>query len=200
MGLVPGLARPTGTITGITTVAEELDGKRLQLLQELVPNLSAIAFLVRADSPATTEHKKLAEHAAKTLGVRLLVIGARDESDLNRAFRAAQGAGALLVADELGVHSQRMRSPSLRFKNHLPTMYGHRDMVLAGGLMTYGLTTEISIGVPPTRAKILNGAKPSDLPVEQPTSSEFILNMKTAKALGLTVPPMLLARADELIE
>ena len=100
MGLVPGLARPTGTITGITTVAEELDGKRLQLLQELVPNLSAIAFLVRADSPATTEHKKLAEHAAKTLGVRLLVIGARDESDLNRAFRAAQGAGALLVADD----------------------------------------------------------------------------------------------------
>ena len=138
MELVPGLARPTGTITGITTVAEELNGKRLELLQQLVPNLTTVAFLVRADSPATAEHTKLAEHAGRTLRVRLHVVEVRDESDLERAFRAAQDAGALLVADDSVFTAQRTRIAQLALQNHLPTMYGHRDMVLAGGLMTYG--------------------------------------------------------------
>jgi len=201
MGLVPGLARPTGTITGITTVAEELNGKRLQLLQELVPNLSTVAFLVRADSPATAEHTKLAEHAAKALGVRLLVIGARDESDLDRAFRAAQGAGALLVADDSVFTTQRVKIAELALKNRLPTMYGHRDMVQAGGLMTYGPDYgDLYRHAAEQVHKILNGTKPSDLPVERPTKFELILNMKTARALGLEVPPTVLVRADEMIE
>ena len=201
MGLVPGLARPTGTITGITSVAEELNGKRLQLLQQLIPNLSTVAFLVRTDSPATAEHTKLAERAAGTLGVRLRVIAVRDQSELERSFVAAQDAGALLVADDSVFTTQRTRIAELALKNHLPTMYGHRDMVLAGGLMTYGPDYEdLYRRAAEHIHKILKGAKPSDLPVEQPTKFEFILNLKTAKALGLTIPPILLALAVEVIE
>ena len=201
MGLVPGLARPTGAITGITTVAEELNGKRLQLLQELIPNLSTVAFLVRADSPATAEHTKLAEHAAKILGVRLLVIGARDGSDLDRAFRTAEGAGALLVADDSVFTAQRTRIAELALKSRVPTMYGHRDMVAAGGLMTYGPDYGDLYRRSVTYVdKIFKGSKPADLPVEQPTKFELIVNLKTAKALGLTVRPTLIARADEVIE
>ena len=107
MGLVPGLAKPTGTITGITPEAEELNGKRLQLLQQLIPKLSTVAFLVRADSPATAEHAKLAEHAAASLGLRLQVVAVEDQNELERVFPAAQVAGALLVADELGVYGSK---------------------------------------------------------------------------------------------
>ena len=201
MGLVPGLARPSGTVTGMTTVAEELNGKRLELLQQLIPNLSTVAFLVRADSPATAEHIKLAESATKTLGVRLQVITVRDQSELERAFSAAQGAGALLVVDDSVFTAQRTKIAELALRNQLPTMYGHRDMVLAGGLMTYGPDYgDLYRHAAEHVHKILKGAKPSDLPVEQPTKFEFILNLKTAKALGLEVPPALLARADEVIE
>ena len=186
MGLVPGLARPTGTMTGITTVAEGTERETVQLLQELVPRLSTVAFLVRADSPATAEHTKLAEHAAKILGVRLLVIGARDGSDLDRAFLTAEGAGALLVADNSVFTAQRTRIAELALKNRLPTMYGHRDMVAAGGLMTYGPDYgDLYRHAAEHVHKILNGAKPSDLPVEQPTKFEFVINLRTAKALGL---------------
>lgn len=201
MGLLPGLARPTGTITGITTVAEELNGKRLQLLQQFIPNLSKVAFLVRADSPATAEHTKLAEGAARALGVRLHVIAVREHGEFETAFATAQGAGALLVVDDSVFTGQRTRIAELALKNRLPTMYGHRDMVQAGGLMTYGP----DYGDLYRRAaehvyKILKGAKPSDLPVERPTKFEFVVNLKTAKALGLTIPPALLAVADEVIE
>jgi putative ABC transport system substrate-binding protein len=201
MGLVPGLARPSGTVTGFTAVAEELNGKRLQLMQQMIPNLSTVAFLVRADSPATTEHTKLAERAAKTLGVRLHVIAVRDQSEFEKAFSAAQGAGALLVVDDSVFTAQRAKIAELALKHRLPTMYGHRDMVAAGGLMTYGP----DYGDLYRRAaehvhKILKGAKPSDLPVEQPTKFEFILNLRTAKELGLTIPPALLALAAEVIE
>jgi putative ABC transport system substrate-binding protein len=201
MGLVPGLARPTGTITGITTVAEELNGKRLQLLQQLIPNLSTVAFLVRTDSPATAEHTKLAERAAGTLGVRLHVIAARDESELERAFPAAQGAGALLVVDDSVFTAQRTKIAELALKNQLPTMYGHRDMVLAGGLMTYGPDyRDLYRRAADHVHKILRGVRPSDLPVEQPTKFEFILNLKTAKAIGLKIPESFMLRADEVIE
>jgi putative ABC transport system substrate-binding protein len=201
MGLVPGLARPSGTITGITAVAEELNGKRLELLQQLILGLSTVAFLVRAGSPATDEHTKRAERAAKSLGVRLQVIAVRDQSELERALSAAQGADALVVADDTVFTAQRTRIAELALRNQLPTMYGHRDMVLAGGLMTYGP----DYGDLYRRAaehvyKILKGTKPGDLPVEQPTKFELVLNVKTAKALGLEVPPTLLARADEVIE
>ena len=110
----------------------------MELLQQLIPNLSTVAFLVRADSPATAEHIKLAESATKTLGVRLQVITVRDQSELERAFSAAQGAGALLVVGDSVFTAQRTKIAELALRNQLPTMYGHRDMVLAGGLMTYG--------------------------------------------------------------
>ncbi len=201
MGLVPGLARPSGTVTGITTVAEELNGKRLQLLQQLIPNLSNVAFLVRADSPATSEHTKLAEHAARILGVRLHIIAVRDQSEIEMAFSATQGAGALLVVDDTVFTAQRTKIAELALKNQLPTMYGHRDMVLAGGLMTYGPDYgDLYRHAAEHVHKILKGTKPSDLPVEQPTKFELVINLKTAKALGLEVPPTLLATADEVLE
>jgi putative ABC transport system substrate-binding protein len=201
MGLVTNLGRPGGMVTGFTTVAEELNGKRLQLLQQVIPNLSSVAFLVRAGSPATAEHTKLAEEAARTLGVRLQVVAARDQDELEMAVSAAQGAGALLVVDDSVFTTHRTKIAELAIKNRLPTMYGHRDMVAAGGLMTYGpeygdLYRRAAAHV----RKILNGAKAGDIPVEQPIKFELIINLKTARALGLTISPMLLAQADEVIE
>ena len=201
MGLVTSLARPGGSVTGITAVAEELDGKRLQLLQQLIPNLSNVAFLVRAGSPATVEHTKQAERAAGTLGVRLQVVAARDHSELEQAISAARGAAALLVVDDSVFTAQRAKIAEFALKNRLPTMYGARPMVQAGGLMTYGP----DYGDLYRRAagyvkKILQGAKPGDLPVEQPTKFELVVNLKTAKALGLTIPQSLLQRADQVIE
>lgn len=201
MGLVRSLARPGGMITGITAVAEELNGKRLQLLQQLLPGFSTVAFLVRTGSPAMVEHTKQAERAAQSLGVRLHVIAVRDHSEFDQAFTAARSANAFLVADDSVFTSQRAKIAELALKYRMPTMYGHKDMVLAGGLMTYGP----HYGDLYRRAaehinKILKGAKPGDLPIEQPTKFEFILNLKTARALGLTVPPSLLAAADEVID
>ena len=201
MGLLPGLARPSGTVTGITTVAEELNGKRLQLLQQLIPDLSSVAFLVCADSPATAEHTKLAEAAARTLGMRLHVIALHDHGEFEQAFSAARGAGALLVVDDSVFTAQRTKIAELALKSRLPTMYGHRDMVEVGGLMTYGpdygdLYRRSAEHV----HKILKGAKPSELPVEQPTKFELVINLKTAKELAITIPSTLLSRADEVIE
>jgi putative tryptophan/tyrosine transport system substrate-binding protein len=201
MGLVKTLARPGGTITGITAVAEELNGKRLELLRELIPNFSSVAFLVRSGSPATPEHTKEAERAVRTLGVRLQVVAARDHSELEKAISAARGAGALLVVDDSVFTTQRARIAELALMNRLPTMYGHRDMVRAGGLMTYGPDYgDLYRRAAEYVQKILQGAKPGDLPVEQPTKFEFVINLKTAKALGLTIPPSLLAQADQVIE
>jgi putative ABC transport system substrate-binding protein len=201
MGLVQTLARPGGTITGITAVAEELNGKRLELLQQLIPNLSTVAFLVRVGSPATPEHTKEAERAARALRVRLQVVAARDHSDLEKAISAARGAGALLVVDDTVFTTQRAKIAELALKNRLPTMYGHRDMVQAGGLMTFGPDYgDLYKRAAEYVQKILRGAKPSDLPIEQPTKFEFVINLKTAKSLGLTIPQPLLLRADHVIQ
>jgi len=198
---VASLARPGGMITGITAVAEELNGKRLQLLQQLIPNFSNAALLVRAGSPATAEHTKQAERAAQALGVRLRVVAARDYGELENAVSAAQNAQALIVADDTVFTTQRIRIAELALKNRLPTMYGHRDMVQAGGLMTYGPDYgDLYRRAAEQVQKILQGTKPSDLPVEQPTKFELVINLKTAKALGLSLPPMLLAQAQEVIE
>jgi putative ABC transport system substrate-binding protein len=125
----------------------------------------------------------------------------RDQSEIERAFSATQGAGALLVVDDSVFTAQRIKIAELALKNQLPTMYGHRDMVLAGGLMTYGPDYgDLYRHAAEYVHKILKGAKPGDLPVEQPTKFEFIINLKTAKALGLDIPATLLARADEVIE
>ena len=201
MGLVKSLARPGGTVTGITALAEELDGKRLQLLQQLIPNLSSVAFLVRAGSPATPEHTKQVERAAGTLGLRLQVIAARDRNELEKGMSAARGAAALLVVDDSVFTTQRAKIAELALKNRLPTMYGHRDMVRAGGLVAYGPEYgDLYRRAAEYVQKILHGAKPADLPVEQPTKFELVINLKTAKALGLTIPLSLLGRADEVIQ
>jgi putative ABC transport system substrate-binding protein len=201
MGLIKSLARPGGTVTGLTAVAEELNGKRLELLRQLIPNFSSVAFLVRVGSPATPEHTKEAERAAGALGVRLQVVAARDHSDLEKAISAARGAGALLVVDDTVFTTQRAKIAELALKNRLPTMYGHRDMVQAGGLMTYGPDYgDLYRRAAEYVQKILRGAKPGDLPVEQPTKFEFVINLKTAKALGLTIPQSVLIQADQVIE
>ena len=201
MGLVKSLARPGGTVTGITALAEELDGKRLQLLQQLIPNLSSVAFLVRAGSPATPEHTKQVERAAGTLGLRLQVIAARDRNELEKGMSAARGAAALLVVDDSVFTTQRAKIAELALKNRLPTMYGHRDMVRAGGLVAYGPEYgDLYRRAAEYVQKILHGAKPADLPIEQPTKFELVINLKTAKALGLTIPLSLLRRADEVIQ
>ena len=201
MGLIKSLARPGGTITGLTAVAEELNGKRLELLRQLIPNFSSVAFRVRVGSPATPEHTKEAERAAGALGVRLQVVAARDHSDLEKAISAARGAGALLVVDDSVFTTQRAQIAELALKNRLPTMYGHRDMVQAGGLMTYGPDYgDLYRRAAEYVQKILHGAKPGDLPVEQPTKFEFVINLKTAKALGLTIPQSVLIQADQVIE
>ena len=201
MRLVTSLARPGGTVTGITALAEGLNGKRLELLQQLIPNFSSVAFMVRAGSPATAEHMKQAERAAAALGVRLQVVAARDHDDLEKAISAARGAGALLVVDDTVFTTQRARIAEIALKNRLPTMYGLREMVEAGGLMTYGPDYgDLYRRAAEYVQKILQGAKPSDLPVQRPNKFEFIINLNAAKALGLTVPPSLVARADEVIE
>lgn len=201
MRLVTSLARPGGTVTGITALAEGLNGKRLELLQQLIPNFSSVAFMVRAGSPATAEHTKQAERAAAALGVRLQVVAARDHDDLEKTISAARGAGALLVVDDTVFTTQRARIAEIALKNRLPTMYGLREMVEAGGLMTYGPDYgDLYRRAAEYVQKILQGAKPSDLPVQRPNKFEFIINLNTAKALGLTVPPSLVARADEVIE
>jgi putative ABC transport system substrate-binding protein len=199
--LVTSLAHPGGTVTGITALAEELNGKRLELLRQLRPNLSRVAFLVRAGSPATAEHTKQAERAAGALGMLLQVVAARDHNDLEKAISAARGAGALLVADDTVFTTRRVQIAELALKNRLPTMYGLREMVEAGGFMTYGPDYgDLYRRAAEYVQKILQGAKPGALPIQRPNKFELIINLKTAKALGLTIPPSVLARADDVIQ
>jgi putative ABC transport system substrate-binding protein len=201
MRLVTSLAHPGGTVTGITALAEELNGKRLELLRQLRPNLSRVAFLVRAGSPATAEHTKQAERAAGALGMLLQVVAARDHNDLEKAISAARGAGALLVADDTVFTTRRVQIAELALKNRLPTMYGLREMVEAGGFMTYGPDYgDLYRRAAEYVQKILQGAKPGALPIQRPNKFELIINLKTAKALGLTIPPSVLARADDVIQ
>ena len=200
-GVVASLARPGGNVTGVTAVHADVTGKRLQLLKELLPKLSRIAFLVRATSPATAQYVKEAELAARTLGAQLQVLAVRDSSDFEGAFSAAQGASALLVVDDAMFTAHRTQIAELALKNRLPTISGLRETVETGGLMAYGphygdLYRRAATYV----HKILKGAKPADLPVEQPIKFELVISMKTAKALGLTIPPSLLIRADQIIE
>jgi putative ABC transport system substrate-binding protein len=201
MGVVASLARPGGNVTGLSAVHADLTGKRLQLLRELLPKLSGMAFLVRATSPATAQYVKEAELAARTLGVQLRVLAVRDSSDFEGAFSEARDANALLVVDDAVMTAHRTQIAELALRNRQPTMYGLSEMVEAGGLISYGphygdLYRRAAMHV----HKILKGAKPADLPVEQPTKFELVINLKTAKALGLTIPQSLLLRADEAIE
>jgi putative tryptophan/tyrosine transport system substrate-binding protein len=198
-GVVLSLARPGGNFTGLTGVNTDLIGKRLELLKELLPKLSRIAILVRETSPVAAQYVKEAELAARALRASLQVLTVRQPRDLEEAFSAARGASAVLWGDDPVFTTHRTQIAELGLKHRLPTVSGIKVVAEAGALLSYGpedLFPRAAIYV----AKILRGAKPADLPVEQPTKFELVINLKTAKVLGLTIPPSVLGRADQVIE
>jgi putative ABC transport system substrate-binding protein len=201
-GLVSSLARPGGNATGLTFLAPDLDGKRLELLKEAFPKVTRVAFLWRVPA-ARGDLLKEAEPVAKTLGLRLQSLGVRGPDDFESAFKAAksEGADALIVISNPLSNTHRARIVDLAAKNRLPGIYPTTDFVEAGGLMSHGADIldnwrRAAIYVD----KILKGAKPADLPVEQPTKFEFVINLKAAKQIGVTIPPNVLARADRVIK
>jgi putative ABC transport system substrate-binding protein len=200
-GLVASLARPGRNITGMTSISGDVIAKRLQMIKELLPSLTRIAILVRESSPTAAQYVQEARTAARNLGIELQIESERNPQDLDGIFAAVHGSSALLVADDAEFTADRARIAELALRSRLPTVSGLREMVEAGGLMAYGA----SFGELYRRAashvhKILQGANPADLPVEQPTKFELVLNMRTARTLGLTIPPSLLALADEVID
>jgi len=202
-GLVVNLARPGGNITGVSMMGHDLVGKQLQLLREVVPNVSFVAVLSDPANPAHPLQLRTAENAAQTLGLRLHPLEAQNIEEIDRAFVAAktQHVGALLVLTDSMFLFQRDRIASLAAKDRLPTMYGLRWHAEAGGLMAYGANQLVqSQRLAVYVDKILKGAKPGDLPIEQPTKFDLVINLKTAKALGLTIPQSLLLRADQVID
>jgi putative ABC transport system substrate-binding protein len=205
-GLVASLARPGSNVTGLSFFAPDLVGKRLELLKQIVPQASLIALLLKPDSMpdrAREARLKEADTAARALGVRLQVVEARASEDFARAFSemAEARAGALTVWATPVFVVERRRLIELAAKNRLPAISEFREFVEDGGLMSYGPSlSDLYRRAATYVVKILKGAKPADLPVEQPTRFELVINLKTAKALGLTVPHSLLLRADEVIE
>jgi putative ABC transport system substrate-binding protein len=200
--LVDSLARPGGNITGATTLAADLSGKRLELLKEIVPNLSRVAVLWNGRSSAMALRVQAAEVAAKALGVTLQSVGVQGPDDFDRAFAVMtqERPDALLVVTDTLIFVQRSHILDFAATNRLPALYEMRDFVGEGGLMTYGPSFIDLQGRAATYVdKILRGTKPADLPVEQPMRFELVINLKTAKALGITVPPSLLVLADEVI-
>ena len=203
VGLVASLARPGGNVTGLSAIAPELEGKRLELLREVVPKLSHIAVLWNPDNPFHAGSLKETRAAAQVLGIKAQLVGVRISEEFPAAFAAIvrERPGALLVlADRIFLHN-RARVVDFGAKHRLPGVYPYRELVEAGGLMSFGPSYP---GMHRRAAhyvdKILKGSKPADLPVEQPATFELIINLKAAKALGLTIQPSLLQRADELIE
>ena len=202
-GFVASLARPGGNITGLSTFAPELSGKRLELLKEIVPKLSRLAVVGSSTSPGKAHTLREVELAAGAFGVKLQYLDVLSPTDIETAFRAA-GKGraeAVLLLSSSVLTSQRTQVIELTVKNRLPASYPRPEFVEAGGLMAYGpSTTDSSRRAATYVDKILKGAKPADLPVEQPIKFEFIINLKAAKQIGLTIPPNVLARADKVIK
>jgi ABC-type uncharacterized transport system substrate-binding protein len=202
-GLVASLARPGGNITGMTVMSPDVAGKQLQLLKEVVPKLSRVALLTNPDNPASARFVREAEAAARALGVRLQTLEARDLQEIDSAFAAMarERAGALVILPDVIFLGQRRQMAELATKRRLPAVYGVREYAEAGGLMAYGANSIDLVQRAATFVdKILKGAKPGDLPVEQPTKFELVINLRTAKAIGLTIPPSLLQRADQIID
>jgi putative ABC transport system substrate-binding protein len=205
-GLVTSLARPGGNVTGLSALTPELVGKCLEQLKQAVPRVSRVAVLWQPGAyPERTAKDMLkgAEVAGRALGVRLQVVEARGPADFDRAFSdmTRARAGALTVLPSTMFIIERRRLVDLAAKTRLPAVYAYREFVDAGGLMAYGADLADLFRRAATYVdKILKGAKPGDLPIEQPTRFELVINLKTAKALGLTIPPSLLLRADQIIE
>jgi putative ABC transport system substrate-binding protein len=202
-GLVGSLNRPGGNVTGVTFFSNLLSSKRLQLLHELVPNAARIALLLNPNNANAELELNETQTAARALGLQLIVVRASTEREIDTAFAnlAQQGADAVFTAGDAYLFSRRDQIVALAARHRLPTSSSTRDYSDAGGLMSYGadrLDSGRQWGL--YVGRILNGEKPADLPVVQPTKFELVVNLKTAKALGLTVPPTLLARADAVIE
>lgn len=202
IGLVASLARPGGNITGVASVSAELTGKRLELLKEIVPRLARVAVLWNPDYPSSSRISKEAEAAARDLNVQLQSLEVRDPNDFAPAFEAAtrEHAGALIALRNPLIVIHRSRVTTLANKSRLPAIYDDREFVEAAGLASYGANLADLYRRAATYVdKILKGAKPGDLPVEQPTKFELFINLKTAKKIGLTIPPEVLMRADQVI-
>jgi putative ABC transport system substrate-binding protein len=202
-GFVASLARPGGNITGLSTVAPELSGKQLELLKETLPKLSRVAVLGSSNRSGNAQSLKETELAAGGLGVKLHYLDILSPKDIEAAFRTVskQNADAVLVLTGPIVTSQHKQITDLALKNRLPAIYDRPEFVEDGGLMTYSVSsTDLFRRAAYYVDKILKGAKPADLPVEQPTKFELVINLKTAKQIGLTIPPNVLARADRVIK
>jgi putative ABC transport system substrate-binding protein len=202
-GLVASLARPGGNITGLSYMSSDLSGKRVDLLKEVVPKVSRIAVLSSPSSVNAPPQMRETEAAARSLGVQLQPLEVRGLDDFERVFQAAtkERAGALITLDDAFVFTHRTRIVKLAAKSRLPAIYGFREFVDAGGLMSYAANlSEMYRRAATYVDKILKGTKPADLPVEQPIKFEFIVNLKAAKQIGLTIPPNVVARADKVIK
>ena len=202
-GLVASLNRPGGNVTGLVYFAAVLGAKRLELLRQLVPRATTIAVLVNPNTPLTEAERKDVQTAAQAIGQQLIIFDISSDRDIETAFAAfvQRGAGALLVGTGGFLNSNRERIAAVANRHALPASYSQREGVVAGGLMSYGPSISDAYrqaGI--YSGRILNGEKPADLPVIRSTKFELVLNLKTAKALSLTIPPSLLVAADEVIE
>ena len=200
--LVASLARPGGNVTGLSNLISETGGKRLEFLREVVPGLRRLAILANVSNPAVVLDMGDVQAAARTLGLEVTTLEIRRAQDIVPAFEALNGrAEALYVSSDALVNANRIRINILAVGARLPTMHGSGDYVEAGGLMSYGVNLPGQFRRTADYVdKILRGAKPGDIPVEQPTKFDLIINLTTAKALGLTIPESFLLRADEVIE
>jgi putative ABC transport system substrate-binding protein len=203
LGLVASLARPGGNLTGVSMQMTELNAKRLELLSELVPQARVIALLVNPNYPGAEGIMREVQEAARATGVQILILKARTEGEIDAAFTilVQRHVVALVVGNDSFFDSRIEQFVALAGRDAVSAIYDQREFPDSGGLMSYGTSlTSVYRQLGIYAGKILSGAKPADLPVQQPTRFELVLNMKTAKALGLTVPPSILARADEVIE
>jgi putative tryptophan/tyrosine transport system substrate-binding protein len=202
-GIVASLNRPGGNITGITSIASELGSKRLGLLRELLPDIRTISLLVNTDNSIGVNERKDAQAAAVALGRELEAFAAKNERDLELAFEMSvrRGAGAMIIVSDTFFLSRMARIAELANQYKLPTLAPYREFAMHGGLVSYGANIHDLYRLAGIyTARVLKGTKPRDLPVLQPTTFDLVINLRVAKTLALDVPPMLLARADEVIE
>jgi putative ABC transport system substrate-binding protein len=202
VGLVPSLARPGANITGFTHIGVELAAKRLELLKETIPSLKSVVIPVVRGEPQAEPNAKESQVAGHQLALDVRLVHLNDAEDIQRAFRTAlQGAGAVCLPPSSFLFANRTQIMELAARSRVPVLGWHRGLVDSGAFMSYGASHfEIGRRAAEYVNRILKGAKPADLPVEQPTKFELVINLKTAKALGLTIPPSLLLRVDHIIE
>jgi ABC-type uncharacterized transport system substrate-binding protein len=201
-GFVASLARPGGNITGLTSIGVEINGKRLELVKEILPKLARVGYLWSSTSPVAASNLKETEIAARSLHLEILPLEANESSDIEKVFQTVtrKRSGALFVEAGAFFAAHQKQLIELALKHRLPAVYPNPRYVAAGGLMTYsGDRSEQYRRAADYVDKILKGVTPADLPVERPTKFEFVINLKTAKQIGLTIPPNVLARADRVI-